>query len=54
MSLFHQHSWQEKERFYAKPVTDFTAKLGVTTILYICTVCNEIKTMRILGASNVS
>jgi hypothetical protein len=59
--LFHTHQWVEHERFYAPPLagelnlTGCSEKLveelrfGVTTILYRCKLCSEVKIIEILG-----
>ena len=63
MSLFHQHNWQEIERFYAPPIREaFTFDgsnqeinkilFGVTTIVQKCKICNEINKVEILGKKN--
>jgi len=61
MNILHKHKWVEQERFYASPNSNLqevrvpSAKLlkeltfGVTTILYRCEDCNEIKIIEILG-----
>jgi hypothetical protein len=60
-NLFHKHVWEEKERFYAEPVrrkfnltSVFQEELerllfGVTTIIYKCKNCPEVKRVEILG-----
>jgi len=56
----HIHTWEESERFYAPPIqldkadriseyTIQTLVLGLTTILYRCDDCSDIRTEQLLG-----
>jgi hypothetical protein len=61
--MFHRHSWVEKERFYAEPLSggkisssgigsnDLLQRMafGVTSILYSCRECDAKKTKEVLG-----
>ena len=58
----HHHHWVELERFYAEPVdvTNFKRGpgellqrlvMGVTTILYECSICLQTRKEEILGKS---
>lgn len=57
--IFHQHNWKEIARTYSQPVNNFSghvsnsvlgrAMFGVTTILWECQECQEIRKEEMLG-----
>jgi len=61
MKLFHYHKWKEIARMYAPPYSgdiksekmsyDFakTLFLGITTILWECEICHNIRREELLG-----
>ena len=59
--MFHRHAWVETERVFVKPpasIGSFKSAdeelahqvlFGVTTILYKCTKCGQVRTVEVLG-----